>query len=189
MSRRLHKRITPMPARLLTLWCVNGIIALTTCNCVAFSKPDQSQFAQLTMITERDEPLVRIYAAPIPKLEHIAVHCWFVIKPINANACDRWELWQTAHGPYEHVRKNMMAAEAGVGAGGTFVLREFTGDSAVQLIAVIENESPHYPCRATYTAYPGPNSNTYVQWVLHRAEVDYRLPCAAVGAAYICDEP
>lgn len=187
MPTHLRRSAMPLTIRILACWSTVAVVALATCNCVAHSTPDQTQFVSIDDLRKLDEPIARIYAAPIPQLEHMAVHCWFAIKPAGGDV-DRWELWQTAGGPYGHVRHNLMSVEGDVGAGGTFVLREWRGTAATTMIETIVNESPNYPCRADYRAYPGPNSNTYVQWVLDRADVDYRLPCAAVGAGYRCED-
>jgi len=185
MPPDMRNSVVPLTIRLLGCWTTVTVIALATCNCVAHSTPDQARFISIDALRTEEQPVVRLYAAPIPHLEHIAVHAWFVIKQAEGDV-DRWELWQTAGGPYGHVRLNLLSPEAGVGVGGTFVLHEWRGPTAATLIEIIVNESPRYPCRGDYRAYPGPNSNTYVQWMLDRAGVDYQLPCAAVGAVYHC---
>jgi len=186
MPTHMRNSVVPLTVRLLAGWAIATVVALTTCNCVAHSTPDQTQFVSIDALRDKDEPVVRLYAAPIPHLEHIAVHTWFVIKQAEGDF-DRWELWQTTGGPYGHVRFNLLGLEASVGAGGTFILREWHGATAATLIEIIVNESPRYPCRGDYRAYPGPNSNTYVQWMLDRAGMNYQLPCAAVGAGHACD--
>ena len=43
------------------------------------------------------------------------------------------------------------------------------------------HRSPDYPHRDTYRAWPGPNSNTYVAWVLRESNVSADLGPLAIG--------
>jgi hypothetical protein len=42
----------------------------------------------------------------------------------------------------------------------------------------------HYPHCQTYRYWPGPNSNTYVAWVLRQAGIDHPLGRLAVGKGF-----
>tara|TARA_B100001167_G_C16584516_1_gene218506 strand:- start:82 stop:522 length:441 start_codon:yes stop_codon:yes gene_type:complete len=49
----------------------------------------------------------------------------------------------------------------------------------------IESESKHYPYLYNYRFYPGPNNNTYVQWVIdHFPELKLTLPWSCIGKDY-----
>lgn len=53
---------------------------------------------------------------------------------------------------------------------------------AASMFSFIENMSPNYPFQNNYTLFPGPNSNTYVAWVLkHFPEAKIQLPWNAFG--------
>jgi len=41
-----------------------------------------------------------------------------------------------------------------------------------------------YPFCGRYLAWPGPNSNTFVAWVLRRADIRHRLGWMALGRLY-----
>ena len=60
--------------------------------------PDQSQFEPLESFDGADQAVVRVCGAPIPSLEGIAIHAWFVAKGRDDDAFDRWEVWQNAGG-------------------------------------------------------------------------------------------
>jgi hypothetical protein len=142
--------------------------------------PDQSQFAPLQTLRFSQSAMARVYAAPIPGLEWIAVHTWLVVKAPDSIMFDRWEVWQTSGGPYGHVRHNLQGPESGVGAGGVVVLAELIGEESESIVEFVSNASPEYPCRDVYVI-PGPNSNSFTGWVLDRTGWEVRLPASAVG--------
>ena len=162
--------------------------ALMTASCSLYTVPDQSSFLPLPNAT-KSEAIVRLYAAPIPWISSFAVHCWFVVKRAGDDTFHRWELWQDAGGPYGHMRLDLGTAEGDVGGGPSFILAELRGTQAEPVVDFIESQSPSYSCRNEYVAFPGPNSNTYVQWVLNGAGWNIDLPWVAIGkdAAASCN--
>lgn len=160
---------------------VLGIAAAVTSCAVFSSVPDQDQFASLDSLRDSGNAVVRLYAAPIPELELFAIHPWFVVKQADETSYDRWEVWQTSGGAYGHVRKNRSSPTTSVGAGGTYVIAELVGAEAEAVVSFIESESPDYPCKDNYVLFPGPNSNSYAQWVLDSTGWDVVLPPTAIG--------
>ena len=150
---------------------------------------DQSRFAPLEDLRTSGQAVVRLYAAPIPSIEWLAVHTWFVIKPARSDTFERWELWQTGGlrpglpggACYGHVYRNLLKLESNCGAGRSYVLAELTGPSAEPIVELIRTQSPDYPWRLRYAYYPGPNSNTYTQWFLDHSAWRVPLPPAAIG--------
>jgi hypothetical protein len=119
-------------------------------------------------------------------VEAIAAHCWFADYDPLTGCWTRWEVWQTpGTGPNDwgHVRRNLMGPRDGVGAGPSWVLAEWTGQDARRIQAVLAAPAS-YPCRNEYSYWPGPNSNTYVAWVLREAGLEAELPPAAIGSHY-----
>jgi len=145
--------------------------------------PDQTVFAPLSEVAESGLAMARVYAAPIPPIEPIAVHCWFVIKSADSQSIERWEVFETPTGTYGYVFLNGLEPTADVGAGGTFVVAELTGPQADPIVEFIRSASPDYPCKDVYVVFPGPNSNSYVQWVLDNTSWDVTLPARAIGKA------
>jgi hypothetical protein len=136
-----------------------------------------------------DEPVVRLYAAPVSPVTDYAVHPWFIVKKAGSRVIDRWEVWQLGDAPYGYVRKNLLRPEDDVGAGRVFVVAELRGPRAEQVAAFIESNSPRYPCRDSYS-FLGPNSNTYAQWVINETGWRVTMPQGAVGtwAVGVCSE-
>jgi hypothetical protein len=123
---------------------------------------------------------VELRAAPLPFIGAIAVHCWFVV------AGERWEVWQTKNAGgtcIGHVHRGLKPPEDGVGGGPSHVVARWEGDAA-QRIAAVLNQVEKYPYRERYRSWPGPNSNTFVAWVLREARVEHRLPWRALGRNY-----
>ena len=125
---------------------------------------------------------VSLWSAKIPMIGFIAVHHWFVVD--DGNAVTRWEVWQSvgAGGTYwGHLHKNLMAPYVWQKNDVPRCHQRWHGAMAQQLIDRIEAAPENYPWCHVYRYWPGPNSNTYVQWVLQR---DYRLGWRAAGKHY-----
>lgn len=131
--------------------------------------------------------IVQLRAAKIPTIiGYIAVHYWFVI--INNSQIDRWEIWQTANlhkQSWGHLYKNLLQPEQGVGNGDSWLEYEWTGKNADLLIEIIENSPNNYQYNYLYRYWPGPNSNTYIQWVLNTANLNYFLSSHGIGKDYL----
>jgi hypothetical protein len=136
-----------------------------------------------------DSPVVELRAARIPFLGAIAHHHWLVVErqgPSGGGPCrDRWEVWQYPDFGGQltagHLHKNLLPPEAGVGSGPSWMIAHWQGQAAAALAERIEQSPVSYPWRRHYRYWPGPNSNTYVQWVLGD---DFRLGRCGVGRRY-----
>ena len=66
------------------------------------------------------------------------------------------------------------------------LLAELRGEPAGSAITAVEEAAPHYPWRNEYRIWPGPNSNTFVAWMLRRVPaLDAELPPIAIGKDYL----
>ncbi len=126
---------------------------------------------------------VELRAARIPVIGFCAWHHWFVVE--RAGGRDRWEVWQRARVggiPTGHLHQNLMAPDRGVGNGPSWVIHRWSDDDlAHELATRIEATPWTYPWCDRYLPLPGPNSNTYVQWVLRG---HYQLGRNAPGWRY-----
>jgi hypothetical protein len=129
--------------------------------------------------------LVQLRAAKIPLIGKIAVHYWLVI--IQPQTIERWEVWQRANccqTSWGHLHKDLMEHSQGVGNGSSWVETEWVDAGAEILINIIRNTPNNYPYKYQYRYWPGPNSNTYVQWVLNQAKTNYYLGSLGIGKNY-----
>ena len=117
---------------------------------------------------ERTAPdSVRLLSAPVPFVGLIAHHCWFLIE--RGSVQDRWEVWQHRNAgrhAWGYLHRNLMPPLAPVGAGGVIQRVAFSGTRAQLLAERIETSPQLYPRCHCYFLWPGPNSNTWVAWVL-----------------------
>ncbi len=127
--------------------------------------------------------VVRLHQASLPApLGLVASHYWFTVS--DDERCDRWEIWQRAGAggvSIGHLHCNLKAPHDGVGGGPCRTVAEWDGDAARRLKETLEKAGSEYPHRYRYAPWPGPNSNTFVAWVLRRAGIDFQLPRNAIG--------
>lgn len=125
---------------------------------------------------------VSLYSTPMPFPLNFAVHTWFVVE--YAGNVDRYEVWATL-GRYgdKTVYKNAIEPTAGFRTsffdslenpkkvGVSTLLGSTQGESqerAGQMYRCIVDSLHTYPALHTYRMWPGPNSNTYTQWILNQ---------------------
>jgi hypothetical protein len=126
--------------------------------------------------------VVELRRAGIPYLGWIAAHYWFVLR--DGERCERWEVWQSKDAggrSIGHLHCDLKPPEANVGGGPTQLVAEWRGDAALALMRAV---SKTYPYCNSYRYWPGPNSNTYVAWVLRQAGIEHPLDRLAVGKNY-----
>ncbi len=132
------------------------------------------------MLTE-----VELRAAKIPYIGHFAVHYFFVIRIDNLE--QRWEVWQNQHrckSSWGHLHLNLLQPCQGVGNGVSWLEEKWQQENA-QILAEIIQQSPNcYDYKNLYRYYPGPNSNTYVQWILDQAQINYSIGVKGIGKNY-----
>ncbi len=64
-------------------------------------------------------------------------------------------------------------------------LFEARGDKATTIIKKLEKLIKEYPFKDHYRVYPGPNSNTFVSYLIRNIdEIDCELPATAIGKDY-----
>jgi hypothetical protein len=129
---------------------------------------------------------VQLRCATLPTvLGALAVHHWLVVFEPSGRA-HRWEVWQTRNAGgtcIGHVHRDLKHPDAGVGGGPYRVAAEWSGAQALAIQAVLGRISD-YPWCERYRAWPGPNSNTFVAWVLEQAGIECALGWKAIGGRY-----
>lgn len=128
---------------------------------------------------------VELRRAGLPYIGFLAVHYWFVVD--DRGERHRWEVWQSAGAggtSFGHLHRDLKAPDADVGGGPSRVEAEWRGDEARRIAEVLSRCEREYPYCGRYFPWPGPNSNTFVAWVLARAGVAHRLGWRAFGKNY-----
>ena len=145
---------------------------------------DRSSAGLLPTPSAHPEAIIRVYGARTVRWRGIfAVHTWIVVKEHGAANYTRFDY--TAWG--EPIRSNGFAADARWFGLTPETIVAFDGPQASRLIPKIRNVIENYKFRAygDYSAWPGPNSNTFVQAVLDAVpELEAVLPPTAIGKDY-----
>jgi hypothetical protein len=145
---------------------------------------DRSSAGLLPAAADHPEALIRIYAARTVRWRGIfAVHTWIVLKERGAISYSRYDY--TAWG--EPIRIDGFAADGRWFGAMPQPVASVNGQEAEKLIPTIRSVIENYKFRAygDYSAWPGPNSNTFVQAVLDAVpELNAVLPPTAIGKDY-----
>lgn len=156
------------------------------------------QKARLDELIRDDKYQLFLLSCPATLPISFGCHPWLVIN--NNGVVSRWEIfWKPEHqcrARWGHLHKDFYSPSQGIpklffsekylwsdGILHGFV--EGGADSSAACMAEFVEASPHaYPFCFQY-AFTGPNSNTYVQWVLdHFPESGLKLPWNAFGKSY-----
>ncbi len=66
------------------------------------------------------------------------------------------------------------------------ILNEHMGTGVDKLIDDVDKAANAYPWKASYSVFPGPNSNTFIAWVAKQVPaLELDLPFAAIGSGYV----
>ena len=131
-------------------------------------------------------PMVQLRYAPLPFIGRFAWHYFFVVS--DERGRQRWEVWQTKNAGgvciSGHVHRDLKRPEDGVGGGPSRLAMEWDGDAALRLRTVLER-SRAYPYCERYRMWPGPNSNSFVAWVLREAGIEFELDPRGIGRRWL----
>jgi Protein of unknown function (DUF3750) len=142
---------------------------------------DRSSTGLLRPAASNPNALIRVFAARTVRWRSIfAVHTWIVVKEKDAATYSRYDY--TAWG--EPIRDNGFAPDGRWFGAMPEVVVAVDGAQAEALIPKIRHVIETYRFRAygDYSAWPGPNSNTFVQAALDAVpELRAVLPPTAIG--------
>lgn len=138
--------------------------------------------------TTEKRAVIEVYAADAFSWRGwFAVHTWIAVKPQNAADYTVYEVvgWRVKSGlPALRIYQTATPDRYWYGAKPQKLL-SIQGDKADQLIPKISEAVARYPWANEYTLFPGPNSNTFPQWIgLQVPELGLELPFRALGSGY-----
>jgi hypothetical protein len=176
---------------LLLLFLLFGPIAISAASYVAvgnrrgnWQTADRSSAGLLPPPSQDQDALIRVYAARTVRWRGIfAVHCWIVLKERGAARYARYD--DTAWG--EPIRVDGFAPDGRWFGALPETVLAVDGDDAQGVIPKIRAviESYRFRSLGDYQAWPGPNSNTFVQAALNAVpELHAVLPPTAIGKDY-----
>jgi hypothetical protein len=153
----------------------------------SWSTADWSSTGMLPPAPSKPEAMIHVYAARVGNWRGIfAHHSWIVIKDAGAPRYRRYDVV----GWGRPVRENGWAADGRWYSNAPVLLHAVEGPASAALIARVDAAIASYPYNAfgDYSAWPGPNSNTFVQHVLRAVpELQFALPPTALGKDFRTD--
>jgi hypothetical protein len=115
------------------------------------------------------------------------VHTWVAVKPAQASAYTVYEVigWRLRWAD-EVVAIHSRAADARWYGNLPELYADKRGEAAEKLIPRIDAAARAYPYAKEYSAWPGPNSNTFTAWITRAVpELGVDLPPTAIGKDYL----
>lgn len=136
------------------------------------------------------EAVVQAYSARTVGMRGaFGVHSWIAVKPAHAAAYTVYELtgWKLRWSDTA-VSIHQRAPDARWFGAEPELLADRRGAAADALIARIDKAARDYPYAKEYSAWPGPNSNTFIAWITRAVpELEVDLPPTAIGKDYLAD--
>lgn len=134
------------------------------------------------------EAVVQIYAARAFNWRGaFGVHTWIATKAAGA---PHYRIYQVTRWSRPTVSKRRGSPDRAWFGNPPWLLADYRGDVAARMILHIEEAVAAYPLAERYRAWPGPNSNTFVAWVVRQVPgLRVQLPPLAVGKDYLVDGP
>jgi len=133
------------------------------------------------------EAVLQVYGAPAWGWRGwFAIHTWVAAKPTSEESYTVYEVvgWRLRRG-LPVVRIEMDLPDRYWFGERPRLLKEFRGDGVDKLIVAVDRAAKSYPWPDTYTAFPGPNSNTFTAWIARQVpELGLDLPFSAIGSGY-----
>ena len=149
---------------------------------------DQSSIGIAPKPEETKEAIVQIYAARAARWRgYFGVHSWIATKDENA------QHYITYHVIGFRIKRtgSAVVVEQGIpdrrwyGAE-PVLIDELRGEKAARAIPKIQQAAKSYPYQASYRVWPGPNSNTFISYIIRQVpELGVELPPHAIGKDWI----
>ena len=134
------------------------------------------------------EAVVQVYSArAVSWRGWFGVHSWIAVKPANAGEFTVHEVmgWRLARTGTALVARNR-AADGYWYGNRPELLADIRGPGVDAIISRIDAAVKEYPYPKTYHVWPGPNSNTFVAFVLRKVpELRVDMPPTAIGKDYL----
>ncbi len=176
-----------MPKKLRTLLLSLLLPCLVGCSAKDYrtASRESSGMAPDPVITR--EAVLQVYGASAWGWRGwFAIHTWIAAKHANEESYTVYEVigWRMKRGlPLVRIEKDI--PDRFWFGERPRLIKEFRGAETDKLITAVDQAANSYPWPTTYTAYPGPNSNTFTAWIARQVpELGLDLPFSAIGSGY-----
>ena len=128
--------------------------------------------------------VVQVYAARAFRWRGVfAVHSWVTVKEAGA---ERYRVYEVTSWRGGRVATGFGIPDRNWFGSAPKLLLDVRGDEASALIPRIADAVQRYPHNGDYAVWPGPNSNTFVAWLIREVSgLNAALPSTAVGKDYL----
>ena len=189
--RQLPERYSPVArAGLVALILLSMLANACTRGGGSWRESSRSSAGLAPLASEFNDPVVLAYRAKVWGIRGlVADHTWLATKEEGAADYTVYEVigWRRFRDmPVVRVAQDMPDRRW---FGATPIpMVDIRGPEAAGLIAKINDAVARYPYPESYSAFPGPNSNTFTAWVAHEVpELGLDLPLRAIGKNYPFD--
>lgn len=133
---------------------------------------------------EYSDAVVQVYGADVWGVRgRFAIHTWIAVKEVGAQTYTIYQVVSWG------LRRTGSAVDISEGMPNRpwfrsppLLLHEVKGTAARPLVAQVAEAVKAYPYAGEYTMWPGPNSNSFIEWVaLEVPELGLTLPAKAIG--------
>jgi hypothetical protein len=135
------------------------------------------------------EAVVQVYASrTFGWRGAFAVHTWLAAKPADADHYTRYEVigWYARSGGSAVSISEREAPDAEWYGSVPILIRDVRAADAEAVIAKLPQAAADYPHATSYSAWPGPNSNTFLAHLGRKIpELELTLPSIAIGKDYL----
>lgn len=148
-------------------------------------------------LVEKDKFQVFLLVTKVFKPYQFAVHSWIMTS--NKGKLKRWDVFDVKNGKgkrwgYVYLNGKKFSAGGNIYEDKEYpkydskIIRIIEGEEnslAQKIIKFTDKHAKEYPMRNKYVRYPGPNSNTFTQWIINKfPETKWKLPWNAFGKNY-----
>lgn len=144
--------------------------------------------AHIAPDTTISDAVVQIYSARAFNWRGLfSLHTWIAVKPKNGQQYTIYQVvgWRLFSGHSALSIETDIPDRYWYGQKPQIILDK-RGEEAEKLIPQIVEAATHYPYPRNYTAWPGPNSNTFTAYIARQVPaLQLRLPSNALGKDYV----
>ena len=173
---------------LIRLLALSFLLAVGNVNAQGWRTASQEPAGLAPHAATTPEAVVQVYGARTWGWRgNFGVHTWVAVKPANAAAYTVYEVigWRLRWSD-SVVAIHNRAADARWYGKEPELYADKRGEEAEKLIPRIDAAARSYPHANEYSAWPGPNSNTFVAWITRAVpELGVDLPPTAIGKDYL----
>ncbi|MGM0766809.1 MAG: DUF3750 domain-containing protein [Pseudomonadota bacterium] len=181
----------------LSAWCFSGLLLLLTGplllatsgtlqSAESWQSASRDSAGIAPLASETEEAIIQVYGARAWSWRgYFAVHTWISTKERGADQylvheVTGWRRYVVSSRPGDPDRRWYGAEPV--------LYADIRGEDAEELIPAIYDAVHTYPYPTEYDAWPGPNSNTFVAWIIRETPgLEVALPNHAIGKDYLGD--